>query len=89
MVSDDKCPLCGSANLHDNRGAVSFASGCGWYIICSCAAFALAAIFIVEPIRRSQGWAASKPALDLSAWIAGALGLIAFVYRLLRPNSTP
>ncbi len=88
QVTDTTCPLCGSDKLHDNRRAVRVASGCGWYLVCSFAAFALAAIFIVEPIRRAQGWAASKPALDLSALSAGLIGLIAFVFQTLRSDST-
>jgi hypothetical protein len=83
-VANGKCPNCGSANLHDNRRAIQFAAGCGWYIVCVYVVLGLAGILIVEPIRRTQGWPASKEALDVSAFFAGLVGLVAFVFRLLR-----
>lgn len=83
-VADDKCPICGSTNLHDNRRALRFASGCGWYIVWTYVIFGLAVVLIVEPIRRTQGWPASKEALDVSALVAGLVGLVAFAYRVLR-----
>ncbi len=83
-VSNGTCPICGSPELHDNRRARRLASGCGWYIVCLYAVLALAGVLIVEPIRRTQGWPASKEALDLSVCVAAMVGVFAFVWRLLR-----
>jgi len=86
-VSDGKCPKCGSTNLHDNRRALRFGSGCGWFMISSCSVLAVAEFLIIEPIRRTQGWPESKVALDLSAAAAILVGLVAFACRWFRRDS--
>ena len=87
-VSDEKCPKCGATNLHDNSRALRFGSGCGWFIIASCFVLVVSELLIIGPIRRTQGWPASKVALDLSAGAAILVGLMAFARRWIRPDST-